>query len=224
MKKYVFYSELAYILGLVLLALGTAVTAQMDLGISMVVAPAYVLYLKVSEYLPFFSFGMAEYVLQAAVLLLLTLIMRKGKLAYLLSFATAVFYGVLLDAAMGLAACLPCDLLAARIGFYMVGMLLCTAAIALLFRSYLPPAAYEMFVKEIANKFGWNIHRVKTVYDCVSCLLAVAMSLLLLGNLRGVGIATVVCALVYGTLIGWFDKRIGRYFTFRDRFSWRKYL
>ena len=44
MKKPVFYTELAYILGLVLLALGTALTVYGNFGVSMVVAPAYILF------------------------------------------------------------------------------------------------------------------------------------------------------------------------------------
>ena len=61
MKKPVFYTEIAHVLALVLLALGTALTAYGDLGISMVVAPAYILHLKLSQVFPFFTFGVAGY-------------------------------------------------------------------------------------------------------------------------------------------------------------------
>ena len=87
--KRVFYNELTYLFGLLILALGTALMERADFGISMVVAPAYLLHLKVSEYLPFFSFGMSEYVFQAVLLILLALVMGKFKKSYLLSFATA---------------------------------------------------------------------------------------------------------------------------------------
>ena len=66
--KRIFYSELAYFIGIFVLALGTAFMEKADFGISMVVAPAYLIYLKVSEYVPFFSFGMSEYVFQAFLL------------------------------------------------------------------------------------------------------------------------------------------------------------
>lgn len=39
MKKRVFYTELAYILGLLVLAVGTAMMERADFGMSMVVAP-----------------------------------------------------------------------------------------------------------------------------------------------------------------------------------------
>ena len=65
MKKPRFYTELSYILGLSVLALGVAFMEKADFGVSMVVAPAYVLYRAISPTLPFFTFGMAEYCFQA---------------------------------------------------------------------------------------------------------------------------------------------------------------
>ena len=78
-RKNVFYNELAYVVGIVVLALGTAFMEQADFGMSMIVAPAYLIHLKVSQLLPFFSFGMSEYVFQAALLVLLSLVLRKVK-------------------------------------------------------------------------------------------------------------------------------------------------
>ena len=90
--KRIFYCEIAYAIGIVVLAFGTAFMERADFGMSMVVAPAYLIHLKVSQFIPFFSFGMAEYVLQAALLISLSFVMRKVKKSYLLSFATAVVY------------------------------------------------------------------------------------------------------------------------------------
>lgn len=60
--KRVFYCEIAYIMGIIVLALGTAFMERANFGMSMIVAPAYLIHLKVSKFLPFFSFGMSEYV------------------------------------------------------------------------------------------------------------------------------------------------------------------
>ena len=92
MKKRVFYTELAYIIGLIALALNAALMERSDFGVSMIVAPAYILHLKVSQYLPFFSFGMAEYSLQAVLLILMVIVLKKFKLHYLFSFVTEVLY------------------------------------------------------------------------------------------------------------------------------------
>ena len=71
--KKTFYTEAAYIAGLLILAFGTALMERADFGLSMVVAPAYLVHRKLSQTMPFFTFGMAEYVLQACLLVVLSL-------------------------------------------------------------------------------------------------------------------------------------------------------
>ncbi|MBR0356508.1 MAG: hypothetical protein IJH54_03410, partial [Clostridia bacterium] len=73
MKKPILYAEAAYLMGMGLVPLGVALMTRADFGVSMVVAPAYLLYLKLNPVWPFFTFGMAEYTLQG-VLLLVTIL------------------------------------------------------------------------------------------------------------------------------------------------------
>lgn len=223
MKKTVFYTEMAYFLALALLAIGTALTAYGGFGISMVVAPAYLLHLKLSELFPAFTFGAAGYTLQAVVLLVMMLLLRKAKLIYLFSFVTAVFYSFLLDGAMLLTSLLP-QTIFLQVSLYVAGAVLCCAAIAFLFTSYLPPEAYELCVKEVSAKLGKPVHAVKTVYDCCSLAVALLLSLLFFGTIRGIGIGTVACAFLYGSLIRLFQKLYNNHFRFADRFPLRKYF
>ena len=116
--KRTIYCEIAYVVGIVVLALGTALTVYGNFGISMVVAPAYILHLKLSEIWPFFSFGVAEYAVQALILALMMLLLRKARWTYLLSFVSAVLYGTILDGGGKLTALLPADSMALRIIFY----------------------------------------------------------------------------------------------------------
>ena len=155
--KRTFYCELAYFVGIVVLALGTALLEKADFGMSMVVAPAYLLHLKVSEFLPFFSFGMAEYVFQALLLIILSLIVGSVKKSYLLSFVTAFLYGIILDGAMGIVACFPFRGFVWQAVLYTAGLFICAIGVALLFHTYFPPEAYELFVKELSEKFKLSI-------------------------------------------------------------------
>lgn len=82
-EKRVFYCEIAYAVGIVVLALGTSFMERANFGMSMVVAPAYLIHLKVSQFIPFYTFGMSEYFFQAFLLGLLSLIMGKFKKSYL---------------------------------------------------------------------------------------------------------------------------------------------
>lgn len=223
-KKRTFYTELAYVLGLLALAIGVALMERADLGMSMVVAPAYLLHLKLVQVLPFFSFGMAEYTLQAFLLLVLGVVLRKFRVGYLFSFVTAVLYGFTLDGAMALVALLPCGSLLLRLLFYAAGMLICSLGVSLMFHTYLPPEAYELFVKELSAHFHWNIHKVKTCYDLVSCLVGVLLSFAFFGlwQFYGVKLGTVVCALLNGFLISRCTRLLERFWTFSDTLPLRR--
>lgn len=222
--KKAFFSEMAYILGIIVLALGTALMTKVDFGLSMVVAPAYLLHLKLSQYISGFTFGMAEYSLQAVLLIVLSLSLRKFKPAYLFSFITAVLYGLTLDVAMMLVNILPPIGLVGRSICYLAGMLFCAIAISLLFHTYIPPEVYELFVKEISFKSGLDINLVKTAYDCISCLVGVILSFAFFGfwHFEGVKFGTIICALVNGFLISRCSRLFESVFEFRDALNLRK--
>lgn len=225
MKK-TFYTELAYIFGLIALALGTALMEAADFGVSMVVAPAYIIYLKFSQTLPFFSFGMAEYALQTLLLAVICIALRRIKLSCLFSFVTAVVYGFMLDGAMLLIALIPAESLAVRAVFYLAGMLCCSAGVSLMFHTYIPPEAYELFVKELSARSGVEIHLFKTIYDCASCILGVVLSFIFFGiwHFEGVKPGTIVCALTNGCIIGLFTRFLEKRFEFRDALAARRYF
>lgn len=225
-KKYIFHNELAYIIGLVLLALGTVFMEKTDFGMSMVVAPAYLIYLKISQTLTWFTFGMAEYSLQALILIIMMLVVRKFKFSYFFSFITAILYGCILDLFMLLFTYITCEGWPIRIIFYLIGMLLCSLGVSLLFHSYISPEAYELFVKEIASRFNFNIHKVKTVYDCSSLLVGVILSFIFFGlwHFEGVSLGTLFCALINGFLISRCTKLYEHFFVFKDGQNWRRYF
>ncbi len=225
-KKPVFYTELSYVLGLVIMAFAAAFAAKADFGMSMVVAPAYILHLKLSQFLPWFSFGVAEYAFQGLLIVLTVVLVRRFKLSYLFSLVTAFLYGTLLDGAILVIAPLPEQPLAFRLVWFVLGMLLCSFAVSLFFHTYLSPESYELVVKEVSSRFGININRVKTVYDCSSTVLAVALSFLFFGfgTFQGVGWGTVVCALVNGLLISRFTVLLEKHFNFANRFSIERYF
>lgn len=127
MKK-VFYSEWAYVFGIVFLAVATAFTKQADLGLSMVVAPAYILHLLLSPIFPFVTFGTATYLFQGLLLVATCIVIRRFRVSYLFSFVTAVIYGFLLDGAVLLVSLIPADHLAVRIAMFGVGTVVCALA------------------------------------------------------------------------------------------------
>lgn len=179
--KRTFSTELAYVFGIVFVAWGVVLMEKADFGVSMVVAPAYLLYRWLSPSWSFVTFGMAEYCLQAVLLLAMCLLLRRFRVSYLFSFVTAVVYGFVLDAFMLLGTMLPANSVWLRAIYYVLGMLFCAAGVSAMFHTYISSEAYELFVKEVSANFGAGINRFKTGYDCVSCLIGVAMSFLAFG-------------------------------------------
>ena len=226
MGKKTFYSELAYVFGIVFVAFGVAFMEMVDFGVSMVVAPAYILHLKLSETWSFFSFGMAEYTLQAVLLIVMMIVLRKYKLSYLFSFVTAVIYGFVLDLCMAAVSGIVHETMVARILYYALGMVLCAIGISLFFHTYIAPEVYELFVKEVSAKFNVEIHRFKTCYDLCSCLVGVILSFCFFGLwvFKGVKWGTIICALINGSIIGLCSKFFDRFFEFKDGLKLRKFF
>lgn len=222
--KKTFATELAYLLGLIILALGTALMERADFGMSMVVAPAYILHRAISPSFPAFTFGMAEYCLQLVLIVLLSLSLRRFKRAYLFSFVTAVLYGFILDALMWLIALIPGSGFAVRCVWFLLGMVLGSIGVALLFHTYFAPEAYELVVKEAAATTGLSIARVKTAYDLISLAISVILSFCCFGwlHFEGVKLGTLITALVNGYLIGSIAAWLEAHFTFADRMKLRR--
>ena len=224
--RFDFSSELAYLLGLILLALGTAMMERANFGMSMVAAPPYLLHLKISQYLPFFSFGMAVYSFQALLLIFLALIMRRFKAMYLLSFVTAVIYGLILDNSVEFVALWPGSGLFSRFFYYVLGMIVCASGIAFLVFTYIATEAYEMFVDEISVKYRQPIGKVKTIYDVTSCALGIILSFAFfgLGHFEGVKLGTIFCALINGWLISLCSKFFESRYRFEDKLPFRPFF
>jgi len=225
MKK-TFYTEWAYVAGLLLIAAGVVLMEKADFGMSMIVAPAYLLHRWLSPMWSWFTFGTAEYCFQALLLVVMGLVLRRFQLGWLFSFVTAVVYGLVLDGLMALGAYLPVDALWLRAVWYVLGMLLCSMGVACMFHTYLSPEVYELFVKEVSAACGVEIHRFKTGYDCVSCLVGLVMSFLIFGLWQFVGVkwGTILCALMNGWIIGRCSALLEKGFVFRDALPWRRFF
>ena len=198
-----------------------------DFGVSMVVAPAYLLYRWLSPAWSFVTFGMAEYLLQALLLVALGCVLRRFRLSYLFSFVTAVLYGLALDGAMLLMSLFPQTReIWIRCVYYALGIYITTGGVAFLFHTYFMPEAYELFVKEISRHYGLDLYRFKRYYDYTSMAVSVALSFAFfgLGQFRGIHVGTLVSALLNGPLIALHSRILDGHLDFRDRLKLRRFF
>lgn len=222
MKKIKIHSEVFYVLAIIILAFSVAMLTAVDFGISMIVAPAFLLSEKVS----FLSFGQSEYIIQAVLFIALCLLMKKIKPVYFCAFGTCLIYGAVLDfwrVAIPLfnpAVTLPGDFsFPLRIVLFVAGMVLSSIAIAMFFHVYLYPQVYDFFVKAVSERFHLNRFKFKICFDVSLFVISVVMSLLLFKGFVGIGIGTVIMTLLNGLIIGFFDKLIGKCFIITPAFK-----
>lgn len=221
MKKIKIYDEAAYFISLTILSLSVAMIAVSDFGMSMIVSPAYLLHLKFG----FMTFGQCEYIVQGLLFIILCAVVRKVKLVYFFSFLTGIIYGAILDL-WRLIPILNPDVtppgspdMAVKIIFFAVGVLMTSFSIALAFRSYLYPQVYDFFVKAVPEAMKISRDKFKIAFDFVFLAISVAMSFILFGKLTGVGVGTLIMALVNGLLIGAFGKFLDKFFVFTPAFK-----
>lgn len=226
-KKIRIPEEIAYAVAAVLLALSVAMISAADYGVSMVVAPAYILSVKFD----FLTFGQGELIVQGILFAVLCIVLKKFKVLWLCSFASGVLYGAVLDLWRTLPSFNP-DITAPgsmstplRIFYLVAGMILTSFSISLFFKTYFLPQVYEFFVKGISRHFKKDNSKVKIAFDFCFLIISVIMSLALFKKLVGIGIATVIMAFLNGIIIGLFNKLLGKttefYPLFGKRFSER---
>ncbi len=226
MKKIPLPRELSFFLGLAILAIGTACMYLANFGMSTVVAPAFVLQEVLHPHLPFLTPGMANYTIQALLLVLMCCILGKFRTVFLLSFVSGFLNGIFLDIAMWAFSSVVLTTVPQRLLFFFLGLVLCSLGIAFVLESYFAPEVYELFVEELTVKFRWNFPVVKTAFDLSCCLLAIAISFIGFGlwEFRDIGWGTLVSAGFNGLFIGLFSRLFSKIFAPFDALPLRKYL
>ncbi len=215
-KKIQNCGEIAWLCGIVLCSLGVCLSTRSGLGVSMIVAPAYNIYLKVSQYLPWFTLGMAQYMFQGILVIATTLCVRRFKLKYLLCFFTAVIHGMAVDLWRLLIGSAVADTLPMQILFCASGAVATSFAVALMLRTYLPQEVYELFVKEVSDKYSFSVNKTKWVFDISSLLLGIVLMLILFKvfSTQIIGIGTIILAFLNAPFITLFGKILDKYVSF----------
>jgi len=201
---------ISWILAMIICPLGVCFSAKSGFGVSMIEAPVYALFRKISTFWDFYTFGMSEYVVQGILLILMCLIIKSFKWKYLLSFATAFVFGEILDFWNYIFRFVETDCLSitARIIYAVVSCVIVSFAVSMFFRTFLPLEVWELFVKELTEKYNLNMTKVKWIYDISSLALGILLMLIFFRKFMWdiVGIGTIVTTFVNAPLIGGFTK------------------
>lgn len=211
-KKINKIGEASWIVGNILCAVGNCLVAKSAFGLSAIIAPAFILNRKIG----FLTVGVCEYIIQGLLLALCCLIIGKFKGKFIATICNILFYGACFDIVNSLLGFIQPSEILGRIICAVIGMLITGFAVALMLRTYIPPSAYEIFVREIADAKGFDVAKMKLIFDASMLLLT---AVLMFALLRGfyidiIGPLTVLAAFLNSVLIGFFGKILDKYCDF----------
>ncbi len=198
--------HISFVLGLLLLSFGIILAVKANYGVTVATSPSYVL----SQRFLTVSFGVFNYSVQGIVFLLTIIVLRKFDARYLMSFGTSVVFGYTIDFFAYVMKDVNLTGHMLRGSFFVISIVTISAGLVFFYRSQLPILPFDVFVREVSAKLGIKLSRFKLGFDIVMCSVAVILSLVFFGELRGISIGTLISALTIGPTIGilmnWFDK------------------
>ena len=204
-NSYLFRRIAVYIVGLFCIAFGIALSINADLGISPVTSLPFVVSLILET-----DMGIVVPSTFAAMMLLqIILLRRKFKLISLTQMIFSTIFGYFIDAARIIIGdfLIPTYfgqliLLAASIIFIALGLLLSI-------RTRLVPMPSESLLVTLAEVIpNSRLHIVKIVMDCVIVAMAMAGSLIFLGEVHAIREGTVLSAIFVGKAIPYIEKAV----------------
>lgn len=208
-KKITLHGEFVYAAAVILLSLAVAMLSAANFGVSMIVAPAYI----ISQKLGVITFGQGEYLVQSVLFVVFCILMKKIKPIYFVSFITCLIYGAVLDLWRKFVPLFNPDVTApgsmtmpVRILLFVGGMLLTSFSVMLFYKTYLYPQVYDFFVKGISAHFNKDRTKFKIVFDFSCLAVSCVLTLTLFRKFVGIGVGTLILTALNGFIIGRFDK------------------
>ena len=225
MKKIPKSSELLWLFGTIFVALGVAICSKANLGVSMIAAPAFVIYEAIASLWSGFSVGMTEYIIQGIILIILCLVLRRFNWRYLLAFAVAIVYGYTLNFFLFILGGVSFDAIWLRWVILIIGDISTAFGVACFFHTYMPLQVYELFVAELASHFKFSINKVKWSFDMSLLVISVLLTFLLFGDIgtfdwttigyssfHSIGLGTLVTTAINSPIIALMSKIISKLF------------
>ena len=232
MKKINKASELLWVFGIVFVALGVSLCSKADLGVSMIAAPAFVVYEAITHLHSALSVGVTEYVIQGLLLVIMCIVVRRFNWRYLLGFAVAVLYGYTLNLFLWLLGGVEFNTVSMRWIMLIIGDTFTAFGVACFFRTYMPLQVYELFVAEISDRFKININKTKLCFDLSLLMISVVLAFTLFGDAKtfdwssigyssfhSIGLGTLVTTAINSPIISFMGKVIDKIFDPSPRFK-----
>ena len=210
--RLVLQPEPILLLSLLFIALGVDLVAMTDLGVSPMLAPAFV----VSRISPL-SYGTGSIVLQTCMLASVCIVARKLRPECIVAFALNALFGLFLDFWLAILPAIP-ESLTVRIVVWIAAVVLLVITVALAMLTRLPMTPCDSFARDMAELLNKDYRKFRTGYDLCSTAVSAGISFLFTGGLIGVGVGTVVYALTLGNGVSFMCKKLAPHVRFKPTY------
>lgn len=207
--KTICFGELVLPLVVVLNSLGVVLMLYSGTGISAISSMTYAL----SQVMPEVSLGTWTYIFQGALVCSLMIMRKKFVPQYLLSFVVGFGFGVMVDVHKSWVQFLPTTAPFRLLYFVASYCILCTG-IALSNRCKMPIIPTDLFPKELSEITGIKFSKIKMSFDLICVITTVILTISFFGGIRGLGVGTVISALMMGKGIGAIGELIDKHMEF----------
>jgi len=213
--KKVLPGELFLLGGLILTSLANALLIKAKYGLTALSSLPYV----VSLAFPLFSFGTWNAIFQCFWLLFTMAAIGKFKPGYLLSFVLAFVYGLVIDV-WSIFILSWNDGVGLRLIYFMCGFLIMSLGISCFMICRLPILPFDTVVRAFTMEKNISVRKARTGFELLNLMLSLFISLLFLGGIVGIGMGTVLSALVMGTFVGKISARMNRQWDTKPKIAW----
>lgn len=194
---------LYFALGVFINALGIDLITKSDLGTSQISSISYVASLKFD----WLSFGMSTFLLNA-IFMVMQVFILKGKinLKLLLQLPVSYLLGLFININMGILRFFqPTNLMTETISL-VLGCVILGLGISIEVAPDIVKIPGEGIVATMSKVYGISFGKVKMLFDMTLVILAAILSLILFHRIEGIGIGTVVSALMVGKCVNIFNR------------------
>lgn len=139
-KKITKLGEVSWVIGNILSAIGNCFVSKSAFGLSAIIAPAFIMNRKIG----FLSVGVCEYIIQGLLLALCCILIGKFKGKFIATICNILFYGAAFDLINFALGFIQPASIVGRILCAAFGMLITGLGVALMLRTYIPPATREL--------------------------------------------------------------------------------
>lgn len=194
-----------FILGLIINSFGISLITKSALGTSPISSVPYVFSLFFTK----ISFGLFTFILNMIFIIIQIIILKKDfhPIQFLQILANIIF-SFFIDITMGLLSGLILDSIMLKLISLLIGCTILALGICIEVSPNVIVVPGEGIVRAISTAYNKNFGKIKIYFDVTLILISFCASLLFFHSLQGIGIGTVISAVLVGRIV----TLINRYF------------